>query len=145
MHPRKGLSRVLEAFDKTVEKEQDNGHNLIGLVCDLERGTIMEVSVRKVVNKYFQDSDRIVLASCDGGGIYLYRRGKLFAIVFDPKFETVLSCLSSDFNRFYDRYKSTVKKGKFQAQLRLLILKDETIRELLSSIKRKLIGEEPSR
>ncbi len=112
------------------------------MVCDLERGTIMEGSVRKVLNKYFRDSDRSVIADCDNGGIYLYRRGKLFAVVFDPKFEGALTCLSSNFRALYDKYKSRVKKGKFQEQLVYLMHKDKIIRKVLWIIRKELAGGE---
>ncbi len=137
---RGGLTLTLRGLDETVERESDNEYDLIGMICDLERGTIMEVSVRKVLDKYFRNSDRNVVAGCDRGGIYLYKRGKLFAIVFDPNFEEALSCLSEDFHAFYDKYKSRVKRGKFQNKLVKAMLSDEVILKAVSIIRTMLIG-----
>lgn len=141
---RGGLSLLLKAFDKTIEKEGDNDYDLIGMICDLERGTIMEESVRKILNKHFQDEDKSVITDCGRGRIYLYKKGKLFAVVFDPKFEEALSCLSNNFRDFYEKYRSKVKKVKFRERLEKAMLNDRNIRRMLSVLKRELIGMAPA-
>jgi hypothetical protein len=139
LHPRHGgIGRALKNFEVRARQSSKTSYGIIGLVADLERGKITQKKVEQVITKIFQNLEPTIVYNHNDKKILFYKKNQnqtlIFAILFDPWFEEVLSQISKQFKELYKEQRSHIKRNKNKGKLRE-IMKEETIINIIQEIK----------